>query len=83
MMRFMKGMVGMRSTGRTYPRSIHAYEARQAFARCVARGEAGVNLAETALHISSEDDALGEAHHAGANAVISLRFWESCRGGQC
>lgn len=37
----------------------HAYEARRAFALCVARGEAGVNLAEAALHIAAEDDALG------------------------
>lgn len=39
----------------------HAYLARQAFSRCVAKGETGVNLAEAALHISSEDDALGKA----------------------
>jgi len=38
--------------------AIYAYEARRAFAQCIAGGEARVNLAEAALHIAAEDDAL-------------------------
>ncbi|KAK9816720.1 hypothetical protein WJX72_004217 [[Myrmecia] bisecta] len=37
---------------------LHAYAARQQFAQQCAQGEAGINLAEAALHISAEDDAL-------------------------
>lgn len=37
-----------------------AFEARLAFARNIARGEAGVNLAEAALQVAAEDDAIGE-----------------------
>lgn len=36
-----------------------AAEARLAFARNVARGEAGINLAEAALQVAAEDDAIG------------------------
>lgn len=37
---------------------LHAYEARQAFVQNIASGEAGINLADAALAISAEDDAL-------------------------
>jgi len=36
----------------------HTHESRQRFARCIRRGEAGVNLAEAALQIAAEDDAI-------------------------
>eukprot|EP00873_Tetraselmis_striata_P010348 jgi/Tetstr1/430612/TSEL_020409.t1 len=36
----------------------HTFESRRRFAECVQRGEAGVNLAEAALHIAAEDDAI-------------------------
>lgn len=39
---------------------VHAWEARVAFARNIARGEPGMNLAEAALQVAAEDDALGE-----------------------
>lgn len=38
--------------------SNHAWEARQAFLSAIAKGEAGIDLAEAALHIAAEDDAL-------------------------
>jgi hypothetical protein len=44
-----------------------AAEARLAFAANVARGEAGVDLAEAALQIAAEDDAIG-----GPRAPLSL-----------
>ena len=37
---------------------LHAYDARKQFAAAVQKGEAGINLAEAALHISAEDDAI-------------------------
>lgn len=37
---------------------LHAFEARQAFVKNIASGEAGINLAEAALAIAAEDDAL-------------------------
>lgn len=37
---------------------LHAFEARQAFVQNIASGEAGINLADAALAISAEDDAL-------------------------
>ncbi|KAL4421748.1 hypothetical protein ABPG77_009731 [Micractinium sp. CCAP 211/92] len=36
----------------------HAYEARHAFMRCIAEGEASVDLAAAALYVAAEDDAL-------------------------
>ena len=40
----------------------HAYEARQSLLRNVSRGEARMNLADAALQIAAEDDAI--ASHA-------------------
>lgn len=37
---------------------LHAFEARQAFVQNLASGEAGINLADAALAICAEDDAL-------------------------
>lgn len=37
---------------------LHAFEARQAFVQNIASGEAGINLADAALSICAEDDAL-------------------------
>lgn len=37
---------------------LHAFEARQAFVKNIASGEAGINLADAALAIAAEDDAL-------------------------
>jgi hypothetical protein len=37
---------------------VHAWRARRAFAQNVARGESGINLAEAALQVAAEDDAL-------------------------
>ena len=37
---------------------MHAWEARQAFLRSIAAGEAAVDLAAAALHVAAEDDAL-------------------------
>ena len=37
---------------------VHAWRARRAFAENVARGESGINLAEAALQVAAEDDAL-------------------------
>ena len=37
---------------------LHAFEARRAFVRNIASGEAGINLADAALAIAAEDDAL-------------------------
>ncbi|GAB4816397.1 hypothetical protein N2152v2_003443 [Parachlorella kessleri] len=37
---------------------VHAYEARMAFLRNISRGEAAVDLADAALQIAAEDDAL-------------------------
>lgn len=39
--------------------SKHAWEAQQAFARIMARGEAQRNIAAAALYVAAEDDALG------------------------
>ncbi|KAL4431445.1 hypothetical protein ABPG75_006701 [Micractinium tetrahymenae] len=36
----------------------HAFEARRAFLRCIAEGEASVDLAAAALYVAAEDDAL-------------------------
>uniref|UniRef100_A0A061S4C7 Protein SirB1 N-terminal domain-containing protein n=1 Tax=Tetraselmis sp. GSL018 TaxID=582737 RepID=A0A061S4C7_9CHLO len=36
----------------------HTYEARRAFAECIRLGEARTNLAEAALHVAAEDDAI-------------------------
>ena len=38
--------------------AVHAWEARQAFLRSIAAGEAAVDLAAAALHVAAEDDAL-------------------------
>jgi hypothetical protein len=38
---------------------VHAHEARQAFLQEISKGEALINLAEAALLVASEDDALG------------------------
>ena len=37
---------------------MHSFEARQAFVRNIAHGEAGINLADAAFQIAAEDDAL-------------------------
>ena len=37
---------------------VHAWRARRAFAEGVGRGESGINLAEAALQVAAEDDAL-------------------------
>ena len=37
---------------------VHSFEARQAFVRNIAHGEAGINLADAAFQIAAEDDAL-------------------------
>ena len=37
---------------------MHAFLARKRFAQCVQKGESGINLAEAALAIGAEDDAL-------------------------
>ena len=39
--------------------AVHAHAARQALLRNLARGEAAVDLADAALQIAAEDDALG------------------------
>lgn len=44
----------------------HAYDARQALLRNVARGEARMNLADAAFQIAAEDDAIA------SHAVVSL-----------
>ena len=36
----------------------HAWNSRQSFVRNVAKGDAGIKLAETCLHIAAEDDAI-------------------------
>eukprot|EP00891_Asterochloris_glomerata_P007799 jgi/Astpho2/7799/Aster-06090 len=36
----------------------HAFKSRRAFLRCLAQGEGSINLAEAALHVAAEDDAL-------------------------
>ncbi|KAI7836487.1 hypothetical protein COHA_009639 [Chlorella ohadii] len=38
--------------------TLHAYEARQAFLRCIQQGEGLLELSAAALHIAAEDDAL-------------------------
>ena len=37
---------------------IHAYEARQGFLDVIAKGEAGIRLADAALQVAAEDDAI-------------------------
>ncbi|CAK0760877.1 hypothetical protein CVIRNUC_002808 [Coccomyxa viridis] len=37
---------------------VHAWEARRAFVETVAKGESGINLAEAALQVAAEDDAI-------------------------
>lgn len=39
--------------------SLHAYTARWRFAHNIAQGEAGMRLAEAALLVAAEDDAIG------------------------
>ena len=39
---------------------LHAREARAAFLHCISQGEGAMDLAEAALQVASEDDALGE-----------------------
>lgn len=50
----------------------HAHEARQALLQNVARGEARMNLADAALHIAAEDDAIA-SHAAVALPVASYQ----------
>ncbi|PRW20351.1 hypothetical protein C2E21_9056 [Chlorella sorokiniana] len=38
--------------------TLHAYDARQAFLRCIQQGEGLLELSAAALHIAAEDDAL-------------------------
>ena len=66
--------------------AIHAYEARKAFAVCISGGEARVNLAEAALHIASEDDAIGRRNGqaGGGGGGLHLKdhrptlCWQEC-----
>ena len=37
---------------------IHAYEARQGFLDVIEKGEAGIRLADAALQVAAEDDAI-------------------------
>ena len=37
---------------------VHAFEARRAFSNNIAQGEAALNVAEAALQIAAEDDAI-------------------------
>ncbi len=37
---------------------IHAYEARQGFLDIIEKGEAGISLADAALQVAAEDDAI-------------------------
>ena len=37
---------------------VHAYEARQAFLDVIEKGEAGICLADAALQVAAEDDAI-------------------------
>ena len=37
----------------------HAYHARRAFAENIKRGEGGIQLADAALLVAAEDDAIG------------------------
>jgi hypothetical protein len=50
-----------------------AFEARAAFACNIARGEAGMNLAEAALQVAAEDDAIGESLQAALLRISWLR----------
>lgn len=44
---------------RTDLAAVHAFHARKAFVDCISDGEANIDLAEAALAIAAEDDALG------------------------
>lgn len=39
---------------------LHAFQARLAFAQQLSRGEGGMRLAEAALQVAAEDDAIGK-----------------------
>jgi hypothetical protein len=54
-----------------------AFDARVAFARNLARGEAGMHLAEAALQVAAEDDAIG------AGALRAGFAWASCAAALC
>lgn len=49
---------------------VHSFEARQAFVRNIASGEAGINLADAAFQIAAEDDAL--VSHSSVKLPILL-----------
>lgn len=51
----------------------HAREARMAFLQCLSRGEGALDLAEAALQVAAEDDALGELFCHSSSSIAALR----------
>lgn len=64
---------------RTDSSALHIHQARTSFARCIMGGEPSMRLAEAALHISAEDDAVGACMPAAWNCNLCL-YGGVCRG---
>ena len=50
---------------------LHAFEARRAFVQNIARGESAISVAEAALQIAAEDDAI--VSHSTVRLPIKVR----------
>ena len=52
--------------------AIHAYRARKTFISSILQGEAAANLAQAAMAVAAEDDAIGTSVEQTVNDLLRL-----------